>query len=175
MTPRILAAAAAVLLLGSPVPAHAAHVWRADRLPLAGDRLAGGGRTATMSVAVDIDANVMRVDFEGDDATSTPNVVRIVGPHRDAQDDGVRFRGELGPGGRVDWKFPESEQSEILGGRMMLDLEDTNGAQLLRGRIERLMDTPDRASTTLLTVLALGFAFLSVIVVTTQRRPEPLA
>ena len=176
MSFRIVFAAAAILLACSPVSAHAAHVWRAERLPLAGDRFAGaGGNAATMSVAVDIDANRMRVDLEGDDAASTAHVERIVGPHRDAQDDGVRFRGEVGAGGHVDWKFEETEQSEILGGRMVLDVEDPNGEPLLHGRIERLMDTPDRASTTLLTALALGFAFLSVIVVTTQRKAEPLA
>ena len=171
-----IAAVAAFLFVCSPVPAYAAHVWRAERLPLAGDhRASGGGRAATMSVAVDIDANRMHVDLQGDDVTSPPHVVRIIAPGRGAKDADVRFRGAVEPGGHVDWKFAESDQSEILGGRMVLDVEDTNGAPLLRGRIERLMDTPDRASTTLLTALALGFAVLSVIVVTTQRRAEPLA
>ena len=175
MSSRMLVVAAAILLASSPVSAHAAHVWRAERLPLAGNHDAGAaGHPATMSVSVDIDANRMRVDLEGDDAASTSHVVRIVGPHRDARDDGVRFRGPVAPGGHVDWKFEETEQSEILGGRMVLDVEDPNGEPLLHGRIERLMDTPDRTSTTLLTALALGFAFLSVIVVTTQRKAEPL-
>ena len=68
----------------------------------------------------------------------------------------------------------EADQAEILGGRMVLAVDDASGEPLLRGRIERLMDTPDRAATTLLTVLALGFALLSVVVVTTQRKAEPL-
>lgn len=127
-----------------------------------------------MSVAVDIDDNVMRVDLETGAAPSTPRVVRIVGPAHGSADDGVRLQRELAGGNHVDWKFPEADQAEILGGRMVLAVDGANGEPLLRGRIERLMDTPDRAATTLLTVLALGFALLSVVVVTTQRKAEPL-
>ena len=171
MSFRLLAAAAAALLVCSPVPARAAHVWRAERLPLAGNRVAGGGgHGATMTVAVDVDANVLRVDLDDGAATSGPHVVRIVGPSRGRSDDGVRLRREVGGREPLDWKFPESDQSEILGGQMVVDVDGVNGAPLLHGRIERLIDSPGGASTTLLTVLAVGFALLSVAVVTTQRR-----
>ena len=175
MSPRFLAAAAAALLVCSPVPARAAHVWRAQRLPLAGDRFAaGGGRSATMSVSVDVDANVMHVDLDDGTAVSGPHVVRIVGPARNKSDDGVRLERQVGGREPLDWKFPESDQSEILGGQMEVDVAGANGARLLHGRVERLIDSPGGASTTLLTVLAVGFALLSVAVVATQRKAEPL-
>lgn len=171
MSTRHCAAVVAAFLVCTPVTAHAAHVWRAERLPLAGDRVAGGGgHTATMSVAVDVDANVLHVDLDDGAATSGPLVVRIVGPAHGKSDDGVRLRREVGGREPLEWKFPESDQSEILGGQMVVDVDAANGAPLLHGRIERLIDSPGGASTTLLTVLAVGFALLSVAVVTTQRR-----
>ncbi len=164
------AAATAVFLVCAPVTARAAHVWRAERLPLAGERVAGGGTpTATMTVDVDVDANVLHVALDDGVATSGPHVVRIVGPVRGRSDDGVRLRRTVGGHEPVDWKFPESDQSGILGGQMRVDVDGADGAPLLHGRIERLIDSPGGASTTLLTMLALGFALLSVAVVTSQR------
>jgi len=171
-----LAVTAAMLLATTRSTAGAAHVWRAERLPLGGDRLTGGGGTrATMSVSVDTDANLLSLDFETGDKDATPRVVKIVGPPRDAHDDGVRLARPAGSRGHAEWKFPESDQAAILAGRMLVAIDEPGDDHALHGRIERLADdTSAAASTTTLTLIALGFAVLAVLVVATQRRREPV-
>jgi hypothetical protein len=174
MPPHVLAATVTILLALAPASARAGHVWRAERLPLADEHFASGAPAATMSVSVDTDENLMHVDFQTGDTGPARHVVRIVGPPRRGDDDGVRVVGVAGRRGHLDWNFPEADQPAILGGRMVLDVESADAARPLTGRIERLVDSP-AASTTILTLMALGFAVLSVVVVATQRKGDPLA
>jgi hypothetical protein len=165
----LFAASAALLCAASTAEAA---LWRAEHLPLGSAFHASSDSPAgTFSVMIDTDDNTLRIDLEtGDPAAAPRRTARLVGPRRRIADDGVRLTWTTTSRGHVTWKYPETDEADVLAGRMTVEVAN-DGPGVRRGRIERLVQTRmNGASPTTLTLVALGFAMLSLFVVSTQRK-----